>query len=304
MTSLGTPRLRAILQALLVTFLWSTSWVLIKIGLEDIPAITFAGLRYFLAFLILVPVFLTSRKKTPLRNLTRSNWISLVVLGLLFYAVTQGTQFLALSYLPAINFSLLLNGTSIIVALLAIPLLKEVPTTLQWAGALLFIAGAVIFFYPLDIPSALFLGYFIAFLHILANSFSSVLGRGINRLATIHPLTVTVVSMGIGATVMLITGLLVEPLPSLNPQSWLIILWLALVNTSFAFVLWNNTLRTLSAMESSIINNTMLIQIAILAWLFLDESLGWLEIGGLALAAVGAALVQLRRQKKPPTSAA
>ena len=297
MTSFGSPRLRAILQALFVTFLWSTSWVLIKIGLEDIPALTFAGLRYTLAFLILVPIYLSSKKATPLRSLSRSNWISLIVLGLLFYAITQGTQFLALSYLPAINFSLLLNGTAVIVAVLAIPLLGEIPTRLQWGGALLFLAGALLFFYPLDIPAALFLGYLIAGVHILSTSLSSILGRGINRLATIHPLTITVVSMGIGSIALLSTGLLVEPLPSLDFQGGLIIFWLALVNTSFAFVLWNNTLRTLTAMESSIINNTMLIQISILAWLFLDESLGWLEIAGLALAAVGAALVQLRRKK-------
>ena len=37
------------LQALFVTFLWSTSWVLIKIGLDQIPALPFAGLRYTLA---------------------------------------------------------------------------------------------------------------------------------------------------------------------------------------------------------------------------------------------------------------
>ena len=41
------------LQALFVTFLWSTSWVLIKFGLQEIPAIGFAGLRYALAFLLL-----------------------------------------------------------------------------------------------------------------------------------------------------------------------------------------------------------------------------------------------------------
>jgi drug/metabolite transporter (DMT)-like permease len=46
---------RAVAQALLVTFLWSTSWVLIKWGLADIPALVFAGLRYTLAFLILLP---------------------------------------------------------------------------------------------------------------------------------------------------------------------------------------------------------------------------------------------------------
>ena len=48
------PHTRAVLQALLVTFLWSTSWVLIKIGLADIPALTFAGLRYVLALLVLI----------------------------------------------------------------------------------------------------------------------------------------------------------------------------------------------------------------------------------------------------------
>lgn len=44
----------AVLQALLVTFLWSTSYVFIKVGLRDIPALTFAGLRYGLAAVCLV----------------------------------------------------------------------------------------------------------------------------------------------------------------------------------------------------------------------------------------------------------
>jgi drug/metabolite transporter (DMT)-like permease len=47
-------------------------------------------------------------------------------------------------------------------------------------------------------------------------------------------------------------------------------------------------------MESSIINNTMLIQIAILAWIFLGETLTLAQILGMLLAAVGALLVQLR----------
>ena len=47
------PHVTAVFQALFVTFLWSTSWVLIKIGLVDIAPLTFAGLRYGLAFLCL-----------------------------------------------------------------------------------------------------------------------------------------------------------------------------------------------------------------------------------------------------------
>ena len=73
--------------------------------------------------------------------------------------------------------------------------------------------------------------------------------------------------------------------------------WLAVVNTALAFTLWNLTQRTLSAIETSIINNTMLIQIAILAWLFLGERLSVRAIVGLALAAIGTLIVQLRRAK-------
>jgi len=51
----SSPHTVANIQALLVTFLWSTSWVLIKYGLDEIPALTFAGLRYTAAFLILLP---------------------------------------------------------------------------------------------------------------------------------------------------------------------------------------------------------------------------------------------------------
>jgi drug/metabolite transporter (DMT)-like permease len=73
---------------------------------------------------------------------------------------------------------------------------------------------------------------------------------------------------------------------------------LAVVNSALAFTLWNRTLRTLSAMESSIINNTMLVQIVLLAWLFLGESLTWRQVAGMVLVAAGTLIVQIR--KRPP----
>ena len=49
-----------------------------------------------------------------------------------------------------------------------------------------------------------------------------------------------------------------------------------------------------SAMESSIINNTMMIQIPILALLFLGERITWREGLGMILAGVGIVIVQFR----------
>jgi drug/metabolite transporter (DMT)-like permease len=287
-------RVTAVLQALFVTFLWSTSWVLIKFGLQDIPALTFAGLRYFLAFLVLIPVYLMSGQRSEIKSLSRQDWGILILLGLLFYTITQGTQFLGLLYLPATNFSIMLNGTALVVAILGIVLLQEMLSGLQWTGMLIFLAGVTLFFYPFDFPSGSAVGYLIAGISVLATSLSSIIGRGINRQKRLSPLTVTLVSMGVGSTVLLGIGLIVEDPPQLDLTGWLIVGWLAIVNTAFAFTLWNRTLRTLSATESSVINNTMLIQISILAWLFLGESLSWLQIFGLLLAAVGTLFVQIR----------
>ena len=294
MFSKPSPHATAVLQALFVTFLWSTSWVLIKFGLQEIPALTFAGLRYFLAFLVLLPFYFRSGQAQAARHITHRDLMLLTLLGLLYYTITQGSQFVALSLLPATNFSVLLNGSALVVAVLGIYLLHEIPTRRQWSGMLVFLAGVALFFFPYNFPPGAALGYFVAALHILATSLSSILGREVNRQHTLPPLTITTISMGVGSIVLLGIGLAVEPTPRLNLQSWLIIFWLAVVNTAVAFTLWNHTLRTLTATESSVINNTMLIQIALLAWIFLGEALTPLQVAALALVALGALLVQLR----------
>lgn len=294
-------RLAAVLQALLVTFLWSTSWVLVKYGLEDIPPFTFAGMRYTLAFILLLPIFLRSGQTRQLRTLTPRLWWGLVGLGLVYYTLTQGTQFLGLKLLPAITFSLLLNLSAPLVALMGIPLLKEFPTRLQWTGIGVFLVGIAVYFYPLNVQAGMAVGLLVGLTSVLATSSASIIGRAINRMAHIPALTVTVVSMGVGGILLLLTGLAVEPAPILGLRQWGIIAWLALVNTAFAFTLWNHTLRTLSATESSMINNTMLVQIAILAWVFLGERPGTAQWVGMAFALVGTILVTLRKEPPEPS---
>jgi drug/metabolite transporter (DMT)-like permease len=293
------PHVRAVLQALLVTFLWSTSFVIVKIGLEDIPALPFAGLRYTLAFLCLLPLALRSDQSARLRGLSRGWWARLIILGLLFYSATQGAIFLGLVYLPAAMVSLLLSFTPVIVALLGIATLGERPTLLQWGGSGLYLVGVAVFFYPLALPRQQMLGLMVIGVGLLANSLSSILGRHVNRGSELEPLLVTAVSMGVGGVALLVGGVLVQGLPRLSVMHWAMILWLAVVNSAFAFTLWNRTLRTLSAMESSIINNTMLFQIAVLAWLFLGERLSWGEVLGMLLAGLGTLVVQVRPGAKP-----
>jgi drug/metabolite transporter (DMT)-like permease len=278
--------------------------VLIKVGLQEIPALTFAGLRYSLAFLCLLPFCLRRSKSQAAGEAQRTilqlgwrDWRLLAVLGLLYYAITAGTQFIGLAFLPATTVSLMLNFTSVLVALLGMAMLSERPSLLQWGGILLSVGGTLVYFYPVSMPAGQAAGVVVVAVGVVANALSSVLGRQVNRGRRYSPLTVTTISMGVGAAVMLGGGLAFQGLPQLSLLSLAIIAWLAVVNTAFAFKLWNHTLQVLPAMESSIINSTMLVQIALLAWLFLGESLSAQEVGGMALAALGAVAVQMRLKK-------
>lgn len=289
----------SIFQALLVTFLWSTSFIIIKWGLIEIPPIAFAGLRYFLAFLCFLPYILLKQKYfEEIKHLTSNQWKKLILLGIVFYTLTQGAQFLGLSLLPSVTVSLILNFTPIIVAIMGIIILSEHPTLLQWIGATLFIIGILTYFLPISLIESEVLGLLIMFIGVLANSGSSIIGRDINRNKDISPLVVTFISMGIGAVILLIIGLLIKGVPTISTTIWLYLIWLAAINTAFAFTLWNLTLRTLTAMESSIINGTMLIQIAILAWIFLGEKITLQEGIGMMISTLGAILVQIKRISK------
>ncbi len=283
------------MQALLVTFLWSTSFIIIKWGLVDIPPVTYAGLRYFLAFLIFIPFILKKKYLTEIRQLNAAQWKQLLLLGLIFYTFTQGAQFLGLSLLPSVTVSLLLNFTPLLVAIAGIFLLKEKPSFLQWIGSILFIIGIVTYFFPVVLIGNKGLGLAIMLVGMLANAGSAIIGREINRKKNISPVVVTFISMGLGAIILMVIGFTMNGLPSLNIKNWLFLFWLAGINTAFAFTLWNLTLRSLTAMESSIINGTMLIQIAVLAWYFLGETITIHEGIGMAIAAIGAVLVQMRR---------
>ena len=290
---------RVIFQALFVTFLWSTSWVLIKIGLKgNLPPVTFAGLRYTLAFLCLFTyVTIINRDSlSVIRSLSVKTWLKLILLGVLFYALTQGAQFVSLASLPAATLTLLLNLTSIIIAIYNTLTGKEQPSLIQWVGIVISVLGAMVYFLPLTIEKGQVPGLIAGLVGLIANAASAIYGRHINSRGDLPPVVVTTISMGVGGFIMLITGGITQGFGALNTQQWGIIFWLALVNTAFAFTLWNKTLQTLTAVESSIINGTMLPQIAILAWVFLGEPLNAKQIFGMILVGIGTLIVQLRKR--------
>jgi drug/metabolite transporter (DMT)-like permease len=289
----------AVWLALLVTFLWSTSWVLIRWGLDDegLRPLTFAALRYGLAAALLVIVAIVSDHRRPrLRHAERGFLLRLVVLGIVMYALTQGAMFVALDAQPAATTSLILSLTPLLVAGGAAVTLSEVPSRTQIGGATIVLVGAGCYFAG-DL-GATSVGLMAAVTALFANVAAAIIGRSVNRSEALPAEAVTAVSMTVGAGVLVLLALGLEGMPVISLRGWLIIGWLALVNTALAFTLWNLSLQRLSAIESAGINNTMLVQIALLAWLLLGESPGLLGLLGIALVSSGVYLVQVARRPR------
>ncbi|MFW9808560.1 MAG: DMT family transporter [Candidatus Thorarchaeota archaeon] len=289
----------AILQALFVTVLWSSSFVIIKFGLEEIPPLTFAGLRYSIASMTLLFLMMSQPKmRAATKSRSRRWWGMLVLYGIVYITGTQGTQFLGLYYLPAITFSLILNMTPIIVVLMAIPWLGEKPSLIESILILLGIFGVLLYFYPLDFIGVSIVGLIVAVTSLMANSFSSIIGRAINRTRDTPALVVTGIMMSVGSIFLMVFGLLTEPIAPLSLTSWFYILWLAVLNTALAFTLWNRAMQSLRAIDMTLINSTMMPQIVILSVFFLGEYPNYLDWIGLILLAISVAAVQVIQASK------
>jgi drug/metabolite transporter (DMT)-like permease len=284
----------AVAEAFFVTFLWSSSFVIIKFGLVEIPALIFAGLRYAIAALILLAIVLAiPSQRAGLKSLSKKWWKLLTAYGLLYYTMTQGTQFLGLALLPATMVSFILNFTIILVVILGTLFLHEPPSKAQLVLIAVAMVGAYLFFAPIDLPVAALLGILVMIIGLIANALSAIVGRAVNRSQEVSALLVTTVSMVIGALVLLATGFVANGLPALSPSALLMILWLGVVNTALAFTLWNHAMQYLRVVETTIINSTMMVQIAILAFVFLHEMLMVWDWIGIALVMTAAMAIQL-----------
>lgn len=289
----ATPsRSAALLQTLAVVLVWGSSFVLVKMVLADVGPLTVAGIRYTTASLILLP-FALGRNR---RQFSRAIWGQLALIGLLSYTIGNGALFWGMKYLPATTSSFLMGLIPLLVLALGIPLLREYPARLQIAGLAICLAGYGLFFAP-GLQSGEPIGLAISAIGLLAFALFGILGRGIARDGSVGTLALTAFPLGFGGAVSMALAFAVEGIPRFTGTSVAILLWLAVVNTALAYLLYNHALRTLTALEMNLLLNLSPFATAIFAALLLSETYLPTQYLGMAVAVAGVALAQLRGGK-------
>ena len=287
-----------IAEAFIVVVIWATSWIIIKNNLSNIPPLFFAGTRYFLASVFLLLWCFSTGKIREIKTISKKTWPIVFILGIALYATAQGGQYIALSYLPSNHVSLFMNFSPVFVSFLGIIILGEKLTPLKGSGIIIYIAGISLYFLPLSETGEKTAGYTAATICFISHIIASLTGRYLNKSGKVSPMVITAVTMFIGGTLLFVTGIILEGFTMLTLSGLISLLVLVIINTCMTFPLWNKTLRYLSASESSMINSTMLIFIAILAWYFLGEVPTIKESAGIILSVSGVMLVQKRKKRE------
>jgi drug/metabolite transporter (DMT)-like permease len=290
-------RLTALGQMLVVTILWSSSFPIYKALINDgMPPISLAAYRYFSASIILVILLsLRTRRESRTARAVKhpgfGQWLALLGIGFFMYTA-QGVHITALSLITASDSGLVsMTFLPVAVAILTSIIERTPPTRVQMAGLGIILAGIFTYF-PHTIHDARLAG---VLLNVLSSSMWAV-ATVITHMAVtkmrITSLKLTAVSMMSGSSLLLVVALMRNGfyVPGLGQMLWLA--FLVFVNTAFAFVLFNHTMKVLGAFEIAAFQDSMVIQIGILSALFLREPITLMMALGMLLVTFGVVVVQ------------
>src|SRR5437868_1515070 len=83
---------------LILCLIWGTTWIFIKVGLDDLPPIAFAATRFVLAVAILFVIIRV--QKIPLPK-TGNEWRLIALTGVLQFSINYSTVFWAEQYITS-----------------------------------------------------------------------------------------------------------------------------------------------------------------------------------------------------------
>src|ERR1700745_424667 len=121
---------------------WSSTWLAIKIGLRDLPPISFVAIRFLIAIAVLLAVSIGRARLLPLR---RSDYVVLAFTGILMFAVNYTLLFWAELYAPSGLAAVLQATIPIFGMFFAHWMLPDEPLRLQrLAGAIIALGGVTL----------------------------------------------------------------------------------------------------------------------------------------------------------------
>ena len=276
-----------IFWAIVACLLWSTAYASIKLGLQYDTPLHFAGVRFIISGLLILPF--TVRPKLYL-NLIKNYWKVVAWVTVLQTLINYSLFYMGLNLVPGALGAVIVGSQPLVTAVVASIMHKEdkltrkkiVTIVFGISGVILISVGRQAFKFGttielLGVVMILFANIAVA----TSNVIVSVRSKGMN------PFVLSSSTLFIGGVILYLVSIPVErihhePMPS---AYWLILLWLSIM-AAIAFSLWFMLLQRPGVKVSELNLWKFIIPVvgAILSWMLVpDESPEWLTITGMVI---------------------
>ena len=284
---------------LILCGIWGSTWLFIKLGLADLPPLTFAGIRFLFASLILVVLILARGLRWPRR---RSDWLVIVIVGLLQFTLNYGLVFWGEQRISS-GLAAVLQSTfpafGLVIAHFYLP--NERINAKKVAGILLGFSGVAIIFsqqLSIDGKSAL-LGSVALVLSAFFGSYGNVLVKAYGT--QIDPFVLAAGQMVCGFPPLLALGIATEGNPlrfHWTPMAILELAYLVIVGSVLAFTLFYWLVRNMDVVNTMLIALVTPVVAVVLGMIVLHEQMNWRLFDGAGCIVSGIGFIVLRKRQK------
>lgn len=275
--------------------IWGSSFLWIKIAIQELDAFTLVGWRLLFGTLGMVAVIALRRPAFPR---SRSIWLALIALGVIntalpFVLISWGEKSIDSAVASVLN-----STVPLFTLVLAHFALHDEPISARKAAGLLIGFGGIVVLMARDFQPGVLragaLGQLAVLLAALSYASASVFARRTMR--EVPPLVQAFIPMAIADVLVWTMATQVgDPgrLPAL-PLTWVALVWLGMLGSCVAYLLFYQLLHSVGATRTTMVTYVFPIVGVTLGVLFLDELADWHLLAGAALVVASLAVVNWR----------
>ncbi|MEP0322638.1 DMT family transporter [Bauldia litoralis] len=280
-----------IAKIILVMLLWAACFPLITAGIEYAPHLTFAAGRALLAGLTLTALALVLRRPLPKGA---GHWTMVAIVGFGATALGFLGMFHAAEFVSPGIATVIANTQPLLAAMLGSIVLKERLTKLGMTGLILGFVGILSIAAP-ELVSGGQKTYIVGIAYIMLAALGiTVSNVVIKRIAgKIDALMAMGLQMLIGGVPLVLIAWATEDPASIRWSFTFVavLIALSLFGTALVYWLWFSVLEKAPLNRANAFSFLIPIFGLTIGALFFDETLGWSQLGGIALAILGVSLV-------------
>lgn len=285
---------------ILLSIIWGTTWVAIKISLEGVPPFTGAALRFVIAILFLL---IYSRLKNISLRFGRSDFKTLFISAILLYTVDYGLIYWAEQYLSAGVTAIFFATFPLFMAIFSNFVFKnEAFSVKKFTGVILGFSGVLVIFYDQLLITDYNLFVILAIIAVIVSASSAALSTIIVKkyLHGVNPASLTLHQMVWGVISLATIGIFSGELSAiqLNVRVMSAVGYLGIMGSALAFVMFYWLLKKMSAISLSFIIYITPVVALITDWFIFREVVAFKTIIGMLLIFSGVALSQRSRRSK------